>query len=168
MRSLAPGPGRFRSVGRCALLLLVPALAGCGGARAKVWGRVLYDGKPVPGGLVTFVPADPKERAVTAMLDGDGNYEALLPPGEVNIAVDNRELEPRDARPAGLPKDIPAVKDLGGAKPDHSRPKSSPNAGGNRVGRYLKIPDKYYDFEKSGLKYAVEPGNQKHDIELPK
>jgi hypothetical protein len=148
-------------------VLLVLVVAGCGGGdENKVSGRVLYDGKPVRGGLVTFVPTNPKARSVTAELDGEGNYAVFLPVGEVKIGVDNRELEPRAPAAHEMPPDLPAIKDLpGNVKPDRSRPKTSGGAG---AGRYVKIPRQYYDAQTSEIKYTVTQGNQTHDIDLPK
>src|SRR5207253_1129472 len=39
-------------------LLLLPVLAGCGVRTGTVSGSVTYKDKPVPGGLVMFVPVD--------------------------------------------------------------------------------------------------------------
>src|SRR5205807_1020611 len=69
-------------------LLLVPILAGCAPGQGKVAGRVLLGGTPVPGGSVLFRPADPKLNSVSAELDEQGNYQAFLPTGEVQVSVD--------------------------------------------------------------------------------
>src|SRR5262249_24310073 len=39
-----------------ALPLLLAALAGCSGGRAGASGKVSYDGKPVDGGTIVFIP----------------------------------------------------------------------------------------------------------------
>src|SRR5262245_48509919 len=100
-------------------LLLVPLVAGCGPGEGTVSGKVTYDGKPLPGGLVTFRPADPRQNPVSVQLDKEGNFPATaLPVGEVKVCIDNRELEPvpsfGPAIPGGLSEE--AKKALGGGK----------------------------------------------------
>jgi hypothetical protein len=171
MRAMAFGSGWPGLVGRLGLLLLLPAVAGCGSGQGKVSGRVLYGGAPLPGGRVTFRPADPKQNSVSAELDAQGNYQVVLPAGEVKVCVDNRELEP--APPLGgtvLPPGLsPEVrKALGAGKPNRSRPNPPDDAPEKPSGRYVKIPDRYYEIETSGLQFTVEGGDQKRDIELTK
>ncbi len=154
-------------------LLLVPLLAaGCGAGEGKVVGRVLFDGAPLPGGRVTFRPADPGQNTLSAELDRQGNYEIVLPAGEVRVCVDNRELEPppppiASQVPATLPPEIRG-KLLGAAKPDAAPPKPAEDAPVKPSGRYVKIPERYYTVETSGLKFTVRRGDQKHDITLTK
>jgi hypothetical protein len=166
------GPGRLVFVSCLGLLFLLPVIAGCGPGHGKVSGRVLLNGEPLPGGLVTFRPADPRQNSVSARLDGQGNYEAVLPVGEVKVSFDNRELEPRAPRVGGMPKDLPLSpevrKALGGGKSDAPQTKPGENAPEKPSGRYVKVPDKYYGSETSGLQFSVGPGDQKHDIELTK
>lgn len=156
-------------------LLLLPFLIGCGTNKTKVSGRVLYKGKPLPGGSVLFRPADSKQNSITAELDEQGNYEVTLPAGEVQVAVDNRELEPiADAPSGGLPPGLPAAarEALTKAKPSSPPPDAPPPAADNSSaptkprGKYIRIPTKYYDTETSDLKFTVQPGSQTHDIEL--
>jgi hypothetical protein len=154
------------------LLSLVVAVAGCGPGRGKVSGRVLYNGAPLPGGRVTFRPADPRQNTVSAELNERGEYEAVLPAGEVQVSVDNRELEPRTAQGGGLPPGLPALsaearKALGG-KGDKSPPKPGGQAADRPSGRYVMIPTRYHDVETSGLKFTVQSGDQTHNIELTK
>jgi hypothetical protein len=115
---------------------------------------------------------DPRQNSCCADLDQHGNYEAVLPVGEVLISVDNRELEPRDPRGGGIPKDLPlspeARKALGGGKPDNPPPKSGENAPEKPSGRYVKIPSRYYEVETSDLRLQVERGEKTQDIELSK
>src|SRR5688572_2994584 len=90
-----------RPAGRlAAVALAVAAAAGCGGpAPGRVTGRVLLDGKPLPGGILTFVPADFKGQSVAAALDESGNYSVDLPAGDVLVSFDNRNLAPPPPRP---------------------------------------------------------------------
>lgn len=153
-------------------LLLLPLLVGCGASKVRVSGRVLYKGNPLPGGIVSFRPADPKQNPVSAELDEQGNYEAILPPGEVQVAVDNRQLQPLPSDgPAGLPPGLPAeVGNVLSKNQDKTQaappPAKNPPAPPNRRGKYVAIPGKYYRVDKSGLTFTVDPANPKHDIEL--
>lgn len=171
MRSRAFGAGRPRFAGRFGLLLLPLVVAGCGPGQGHVSGRVLYNGAPLAAGRVTFRPADPRQNSVSAELDEQGNYQAVLPAGGVQVCVDNREWEP----PAGplasrMPPDLPPEvrKALGGGRPDRPPPKPPENAARKSASRYVKIPDRYYDIETSGLQFTVVRGEQKHDLELTK
>jgi hypothetical protein len=162
---MTPSPGRRY----WALLgLLLPLLAGCGPGQGKVSGRVLLNGAPLPGGLVTFRPADARQNAVTATIDAQGNYEALLPAGEVKVCVDNRELEPPPVlaglQPPGLPPEV--QKAIGGGKADKAAPRSADKPAEKAAGRYVPIPEKYYAVETSGLQFVVQRGDQKQDIQL--
>jgi hypothetical protein len=147
-----------------ALVLLV----GCG-SKASVSGRVLYRNKPLPGGWVTFRLVNSSAPAVSAPLDEEGHYEVTLPPGEVEITVDNRELQPPppDRGPAGpaLPS---GVKLPPGVKPPETKPPppTQEPPSDKPAGAYVPIPPKYYEFDTSGLRYTVKPGAQTHDIEL--
>jgi hypothetical protein len=72
----------------------------------EVSGRVLYKGKPLPGGRVTFVTAD--GFAGTAVIDETGNYRIKARVGEAGIGVDNRMLRERGNRVKGRFVQIPA------------------------------------------------------------
>lgn len=82
----SPRPRAAAVAVACAVLGL--AAAGCGRstppAPAPVRGQVLFQGRPLAGGLVVFAPDHDKGgrgRAVAARLDADGRYElAAAPP----------------------------------------------------------------------------------------
>jgi hypothetical protein len=146
------------------LLLLLPALAGCGHSTGRLSGKVMFNGQPLPGGWLTFRPAEAGVNSVPVLIHEDGTYEATLPTGDVLIAVDNRELQPPDRsgpRP-GLPPGIKLPPQDGAAK----AAEPSPAAAEKLKGRYVPIPDKFYRVESSGLKHTVKSGSETHDIEL--
>lgn len=151
------------ALGLFALLLA----AGCSSpGQGEVSGKVTYKSKPLPGGLVTFRPADGKHNAVTVELDTEGNYPAVtLPAGEVAVIIDNRDLAPQPdlSGPSlsGIPLSAEAKKVLKEAPP-------APRAGGGgrKSPRYVLIPERYHAAETSGLKFKVERGAQKKDFEL--
>jgi hypothetical protein len=149
--------------GPAAGALLLACVAGCGASQGRVSGLVLYKGKPLPGGQLTFISADASKRPVSADIDENGRYEAYLPLGDVAIAVENLNLKPPDRLPPGFsPLGIklpPAEKQTGEAKPNPAAPQLPP-------GTYVPIPEKYYDARTSGLTYMVIPGTQTHNIDL--
>jgi hypothetical protein len=150
------------------LLLLLPLAAGCSDPQGTVSGRVLLGDKPVPGGWVTFLPADPRKSPVHALIDDKGNYEATLPAGEVKIAVDNREWQPPDRSGPGpaLPPGINLPPGVVAGGESRKPAPASDEAPAKRPGSYIPLPTKYYEMETSGLSYTVKPGAQSHDIEL--
>jgi hypothetical protein len=162
----------IRFASRVGVVALVSALAGCGSGSVKgvVTGRVLLDGKPLPGGTITFRPDNSKEPPAFAEFDSQGRFEVTVASGECKIMVDNRGLAPRaenslkDKLPPGFPplppegqKNLEKLKKGGGATG------ITPE---KRDGTYVEIPKKYYDIATSGLTYTVKPGSQEHDVEL--
>jgi hypothetical protein len=142
-------------------------VSGCGGGQAEVSGKVTYKGAPVPGGLVTFRPADARKNAVTAELDQEGTYRATLPSGEVTVTIDNRELAPTsdisDAATLNVPISAEAKKALGRTE---KRVAGAARSGARRSERYVEIPVKYHEAETTDLKFTVGRGSQKQDLTL--
>jgi hypothetical protein len=154
-RSVAP------ACGLCLALGLLVVAAGCGKDKkkappyAEVSGTVLFHGKPLPGGQVTFV----NEGGFTgsATIDENGKYKLSAPTGTVKIAVDNAMLQTGGGgrgRGPGPPQNKPMLK-----RPGAEAPQKMP-------GHYVQIPQKYYNPEDSGLTYTVTSGAQTHDITL--
>jgi hypothetical protein len=154
--------------GALGLLLLLLVAAGCGPGQGTVSGRVVYNGAPLPGGWVLFRPADSRQNAVSAQVDAEGNYSAVLPVGPVKVSVDNRDLEPHASVSGLLPPNLPpeALKALGKPEPGKAAPKPGGASPPKGPGKYVKIPDKYYDTEKSELDFTVTGGEQQHNFEL--
>lgn len=135
------------------LLLFAVLLAGCGrssplGEQAEVSGTVLYKGKPLPGGRITFFTA--RGFNVITVIDPQGHYQCQVPIGEVQISVDNHVLlqQKTPSRPMLVPKGAPTAE----AEPIR--------------GTYVPLPEKYRAPESSGLKYVVAKGTQTHDVPL--
>ncbi len=172
MRWMALGSGRLGLTIRLVLSVLLPVAIGCAPKTAKVSGTVLYNGKPLPGGRLTFRPADPSRNSVMAELDEQGNYSTELPIGEVQVCIDNRELEPINTAPSTiLPEGLsPEIKQKlkGDTKAGNASSGPPPNAPDKLPGKYVPIPEKYYTVEQSGLQFTVRGGEQKQDIELKK
>jgi hypothetical protein len=131
-----------------------------------VTGKVTYKGQPVPAGWVQFRPADPARNSVTVELKEDGTFAADLPAGDVTVTIDNREWEPRAAGaipsiPAGIPLSAEARAQIAAAPKREADPKA-----GGRGGKYVPLPEKYFDGATSGLKFTVKGGNQTENLEL--
>jgi hypothetical protein len=151
-------------VHRFAAVLLLPTLmmlAGCGGGKGDVSGKVTYDGKPVLAGRVTFLCETGNKISVVGAIK-DGVYTiASCPSGPVKISVETfppaRAANP-DATPPGVPKGAMA----GFKPPENSESFASP------PGQYVQLPPRYTDPEKSGLAYTVTGGKQDHPLDLTK
>lgn len=132
------------------MLLLIPLAAGCGGGQAKgtVSGKVTYRDKPLPSGIVTFIPET--GAPVHADIQGDGSYRmSNAPLGPVKIGVQTKSAQ--DAAPSSpMPRNPTDYGKLQSAMMD----------------KESLIPAKYTDPNNSGLTYTVTKGKQQHDIDL--
>lgn len=150
------------------LLLLLPALLGCGSSQVKVSGRVMNKGEPLPGGMVTFRPENPKFNSLSVPIDESGHFEASLPPGDVQVSVDNRELMPRRSVGPKLPSELmgDARKTLARDPAEIAKAKGTTNADARIAGKYVPINDKYYRVDTSELQYKIDPSNPTLEIDL--
>jgi len=133
---------------------LLALLAGCGKnpravEHAEVSGQVRFQGKPLPGGRVTFVAVN-SGFASSGTIDENGNYQIKAPVGAVAIGVTNRMLQSN----RGATKRLPLLM------------KTEARERQPLKGQYIRIPSQYEDPSTSGLTYTVKPGPQTHDIEL--
>ncbi|MFM7516935.1 MAG: hypothetical protein ACKN82_00915 [Pirellula sp.] len=146
-----------------AVVSLVCLLVGCERPRGLVEGEVLFDSKPLPGGMLSFVSIDAKNKLSvegSAELGRDGTFKIDLPVGDVMVGVDNREFEPMPATgPAKLPGDN---------IPEDVRKSllQSTKAASKVSDRWVKLPEQYYLPETSEIKIKVKKGSQKIQIEL--
>jgi hypothetical protein len=136
----------------CGILLA----GGCGG-KGVVKGKVLYQGKPVRGGSVSFV----LERGGTMFspIEEDGSYTIPgVPPGTAKITVETDSVRPSVMQ-----------RDASGGPPEFMKKyiqEKEPQALEQRSKRYVRIPPQYSDPDKSNLSYVVNSGQQEHDIDL--
>jgi hypothetical protein len=150
------------------LLLLA---AGCS-SRGTVTGKVLYQGKPMPGGKVVFIG---QKGAFSGMVGPDGSYQVTnVPTGQVKIAVVGPpspgevanhpslllKRAPRDIDLEKVRKSLPPDVDEKGMRQMVGLPDAKPPA------PRASIPPKFSDPEKSGLTCTVTGGPQTHDITL--
>jgi hypothetical protein len=154
-------------LGRWAVSLalgVVVGAAGCavgGSSTGTVTGKVTYKGGPVKGGNVYFF-VDDKNPGVGEIQE-DGTYKAeRVPVGNAKVSVDTESMKPPMGMPAAAAKKYtapppdPKVKTEAYVPPDP----------GERAKRYVKIPEKYIDPERSGLTYTVKTGSQEFNIEI--
>ncbi|HJZ93669.1 MAG TPA: hypothetical protein VKE40_22530 [Gemmataceae bacterium] len=174
MRLLTLRTGRGRLLARLGALVPLLVALGCSAGTGKVSGQVTYKGKPVPAGRVLFRPADSRQNSVPAELDAEGKYSVVLPAGEVSVSIDNREWEPQPTFGTVVPPIVPPdlAKKLGGKAKAPEEPvdvdptKTADAPQPRRSGKYVPIPEKYYELETSGLKFTVTRGDQTKNFEL--
>ena len=186
-----PIPRNRQLVTGLLILLGCPILVGCGPGKTKLSGQVLFDGKPLPGGVVIFYPEEAKNNPVSVMLDENGKYEVTVPVGELRISVDNRFLKDPKGGIDPLSGDIKLKKEdrkgVIGGSPTGSPPKGAslgppkgaldkstegknipPKSPPKMIGTYGLIPIKYATPDQSELKVTVAGQAQTHNIELSK
>src|SRR4051812_31024161 len=143
------------------------AAAGCGPGQGKVSGTVLFDGKPLPGGIVTFVPTNSRFGVVSVELDESGNFgPVVLPAGEMIVSVDNRKFAPPPPSRGGSVALPPGLSPGFRANMRPSSPRPQPAQDPTVAARYVKIPERYYQGESSGLMITVGAGDQRQEIKL--
>jgi hypothetical protein len=136
------------------LALVLPlSVAGCGGSKGSITGKVYYKDAPLKGGTVTFVGSD--KQSYLAEIQEDGSYSIEnVPPGEAGITVETESLKPPN--PYVLKNKPPEEMENGYKPPDFAA----------QAKRFVPIPGRYSDPDQSGLKYSVKSGKEEHDIKL--
>ncbi len=103
----------------------------------EVSGKVTFNGEPLPGGMVTFIPENGKAEGVR--IAEDGSYKVTnIPVGPVRITVTTQA----------------PVKFPGSKEPFEP------------LGKYVPIPARYREAETSGLALEVKKGSQTQDLVL--
>jgi hypothetical protein len=147
------------------LMLSLAASGGCS-SRGTVSGKVTLqtetETKTVRGGTVIFMSADNKSLGTSAIAE-DGSYSiAKVPRGTVKVGV-----ETESARPvSGPPADVTVAKPPAGAPLPPGAASSPLYEGAGKTDRYVEIPEKYNNPEKSGITFEATGTNQTHDIKL--
>jgi hypothetical protein len=144
-------------------------LLGCGSKTANVHGKVIFNDQPVKGGQLTFYSTDdPKVNPSIAIINEDGTYNVDdVHVGKVTATVETRGLNPDTKRrkktgpmkpKPEMPEAVRKQVEEREAKANASRPKLS--------GKYIAIPEKFADSEKSGLSYDIRSGTNEITVEL--
>ena len=134
------------------LLSLALLACGCSGGRGTVSGKVVFDGKPVPTGMISF-HCKVGNKAVNNAAIVNGAYSISdLPTGETDVTV-----KPVDPAKAAGGSGAKASKE-GGADA-----RSAPKEG---TSNYVPIPQRYSVPDQSGLNLTVTKGEQTFNVEL--
>jgi hypothetical protein len=131
--------------------LFAAALAGCGGGKADVSGKVSYKGKLLTSGTVSMIGPDGIVRQGT--IGGDGTYAVTgVAAGKVQIGV-------LSLNPAGDGR--------GGRRPGGgNRVAAAPSASSPDNASWFAIPGKYQEPTTSGLSAVFASGSNQYDIQL--
>ena len=129
-------------------LLSMSMFVGCSGASSvKVYpagGTITYDGKPLEGATVMFVPA--KGAPSDGTTDASGKY-TIKTNGKPGAPVGSNKVMVSKA-PAGIPSNMPA-------NPTPDDMKLMMQKGGKPLAAKSEIPEKYSQVEGSGLSADV-------------
>jgi hypothetical protein len=154
-------------------LLLLPLIlviaVGCSKSRTpcSVYGKVSYKGQPVTGGTISFHRVSEELSGSYGFpIKADGTYEGSSMPAEEYIVTVETE---------SINKDRPIPTYSGGgqnkgiqANDYREKMKKMGKMPGvtEEQGTYVKIPAKYNEKDKSGLKVKLDNGKNKKDIDL--
>lgn len=120
-------------------------ISGCGGGTGDLSGTATYQGQPLRMGSINVVGGDGIIRAAT--IKDDGSYAVTgISTGTVKIAVTSPDPTKRTL--ASKPKSgatVPPMLDSS---------------------KWFAIPDKYGDFEQSGLTFPLQRGDNRFAIDL--
>jgi hypothetical protein len=137
-----------------ALPLLLAGVAGCAESKGDVSGKVSFTGSPLPAGKITFICEGGNKPVLSADIR-EGKYEIKgVPVGPVKITVATYKPSKAVDRPPGLgPTKRPGTNETPPASPTPPE-------------KYVAIPPRYGQADRSNLTYDVKPGDQEHDIPL--
>ena len=140
------------------LLLTLLTAIGCGGGVGDVTGTVTYKGKPLDGGSVQYRSGG---KTIASEISKDGKYSiAGVPAGAALVAVSYVDPRATDHFRA-----VSAASKSGGAgRGDKEAPASALSKVDPTT--FNKVPDKYNDFNGSGLTFEVKKGPNTNDIDL--
>ncbi len=159
-----PRKGTGLPVRLFSVLLVGALLSGCG-SKGTISGKVLYKGKPVTGGNLTFQSSQGVFRTT---INEDGTYRIeKVPAGPVKIGVENQSLQIQEGQGQMLAKVTPKDKkgkDVNVSEMMQGMQKMMQK--GAIPGKYVPIPQKASNPETSQLTYTVTSGSQVYDIEL--
>ena len=136
-------------------MLAILVMTGCGKGRGVVTGTVTFQDRPLVVGSVVILASDGIPR--NAHISPEGFYTlADVPCGDARLAVHSPDpvqmAEVLEAEKIKIKKGL--SQSLERKLPDIDRAK------------WFPIPPAYGDFEKSGLEFRVEKGNNSFDIRL--
>jgi hypothetical protein len=167
-----------RSACFAAVLVILGAATGCGAGKGKVTGTVTGpDGKPLPLGRITFLPASGPPGFSGDIQDGKYSVDDVTT-GENNVSIDTAyirdENEPIVKR-AGSGKTAMNGTGSGGPPPKGAPPEyvkmqkeqeEAPKIAKEKLAKYRPIPEKFADTKTSGLSVTVKSGDNTFPVDL--
>jgi hypothetical protein len=129
-------------------LLVGVSLTGCGAGRGEVSGVVRYNGKPLPHGTIQFLGEDGIPYA--GKIQPDGTFSVELPAGEAKVIVSCVD----EARLTRFTSQMAASNHGRGTPPTVSS------------SNFSLIPQRYADWDASGLTVHVQRGKTEQDFDL--
>jgi hypothetical protein len=137
--------------------------AGCSGSSGRegfgmVQGKVTFQNQPVTGGTIHFF--QDQEKKASAMIRADGTFSAEVPVGQITVAIEtlSGKYQARDAA-------MKLMKENGYDVDPDQRKVYSPALTAPQM-KYVEIPERYNDPERSGLECKVERGQQTCNFDL--
>lgn len=152
-----------KAIPPCGCILALLSLTACGKSESTgtVTGTIKSQGKPIPRGLITFLPekGEPWNCAII-----DGKFDSgPIPTGPYQIIIALNEL----AMEAGVGAKAPAAnKGAIGEGLGAGDGKAAPAAANTKAKKFVLDP-RYGDATTSGLSMTVEPGPNTYDQDLP-
>jgi hypothetical protein len=142
----------FRSVAFGFLCLAALVIMGCKG-KGTVKGTIKYGDKKIRLGQVTFYVGTEHQSGI---INDDGTYEVVgVPVGEAKVVVDS----PQPANPtAGLGKQADETQLANMPKEVREQMEERQKKYKENMAKWVEIPGKYSDQEKTPLKYTVKSG----------
>ena len=134
------------------LLLSAFLVCGCGGGRGTVSGKVVFDGKPLATGMISFHSKVGNKEVNNAAIVNGAYSISNLPAGETDVTI--KSVDPAKAASGSGAK---ASKE-GGADA-----RSAPKEG---TSNYVPIPQRYGVPDQSGLTLTVTKGEQTFNVDL--
>lgn len=134
-----------------ALVVLVGGALGCSREPGAVSGEVTLNGKPLPGGVISFHSEVGNHEVINAPIKNGKYTVSGVPSGNAIVTVGNLQPVPAAATKAAPVGDGPAAPRAGPRRP---APATGP------------VPARYGDPGTSGLTIVVQPGDQTFPVAL--
>jgi hypothetical protein len=152
-----------------ALILLLPAVGCSSKAKGTVFGKVTYQGKPLPGGQVDFILPNASGGGSSRIDPKDGSYRIEnLSRGTMKVIVQPYREPPNPFGMAGGPPGGKIGGPPPGALPEGVDPKALrpwENAGESGA-QAVTIPFDYMQADKTPLECTVQGGSEPQEFNI--
>jgi hypothetical protein len=151
---------------QCSKFLALAAslsVLGCSAGSGSVSGTVKYKGQVLGSGVVVFIGADGKP--LGSVIGPEGGYSlALVPAGKYTVTVETPPpFRAQQMRSVGGRDNMNIAQAMAKNLKDkgHVLPSTAPPEG-----KYVPVPERYKDRQKSGLSFEVTGGTNTIDLDL--